>query len=122
MKKRKMVGLLCWPRIKINISFTCVVYIRSLYLVVLTHRRNVAMSSRAQSDDANQQPQLVDVSESDLELFAREYQNQLGEQLAPEAGSMIVPVDASDESEYDLSRGSIINDFNLEIGMYLKHN
>ena len=84
----------------------------------MTTRSEVAAQS-GNAADAAEQPQLVEVSETDLELFAREYQNQLSQQPTPVAGSMIVPVDASDESEYDLTRGSILNDFNLEIGTQL---
>jgi hypothetical protein len=61
-------------------------------------------------------PQLVEVSETDMELFASTYINQLGEQTTPSPDSMNVPIDANDENEYDLSRGSILNDFNLKIG------
>jgi hypothetical protein len=63
--------------------------------------------------------QLVEVTEEDLELFAREYINHLGEQPTPTAESMIVPVRVNDESEYDLTRGAIINELNLQIGTQL---
>ena len=59
------------------------------------------------------------MTEEDLELFAREYVNQLGEQPTPTAESMIVPVRVNDDSEYNLTRGAILNDLNLKIGTQL---